>query len=62
MDKQTIMNTMKFMERVDLKWNEVPAFNECIAFITELYNQEEKKTPKEEEFQDLDFNEKNKDV
>ena len=43
MDKQTIMNTIRFMERVDLKWNEVPAFNECIAFITELYNQEEKK-------------------
>ena len=41
MDKQTIMNTIRFMERVDLKWNEVPAFNECLSWLAGIYEKEE---------------------
>lgn len=41
MNKTIIENTLKFMQRVDLKWNEVPAFVECINFITSLVKEEE---------------------
>lgn len=34
--KQTIENTLKFMQRVDLKWWEVPAFLECVQFLESL--------------------------
>lgn len=34
MKKETIENILKFMQRVDLKWAEVPAFVECINELT----------------------------
>lgn len=42
MNKTIIENTLKFMQRVDLKWNEVPAFVECINALTSLANDIEK--------------------
>lgn len=33
MNKTIIENTLKFLQRVDLKWNEVPAFVECKHFL-----------------------------
>lgn len=41
MNKTIIKNTLKFMERVDLKWNEVPAFVECINELTSLLREKE---------------------
>lgn len=49
MNKTIIENTLKFMERVDLKWNEVPAFVECINYITSLANNTEKNNIKQED-------------
>jgi len=34
-----VINLMKFMSRVDLKWNEVPAYNECMVYLQELDKQ-----------------------
>ena len=41
MNKKTIENTLKFMERVELKWSEVFAFIECINALTEEFRKEE---------------------
>ena len=41
MNKTIIENTLKFMERVELKWNEVPAFVECINSLTSLLREQE---------------------
>lgn len=38
--KQTIENTIKFLQRTDLKWNEVPAFVECINYLTSLLKED----------------------
>ena len=46
MDKQTIENLLKFLQRVDLKGNEVPAFLECTQKLNNLL-QEEKKEKKD---------------
>lgn len=35
MKKEIIENTLRFLQRVDLKWNEVPAFVECINALNE---------------------------
>jgi len=40
MNKKIIENTIKFMQRVDLKGNEVGAFVECIQLLTKLANEE----------------------
>lgn len=40
METKTIENILKFLERTELKWNEVPAFVECINYL----NEELKKT------------------
>lgn len=37
-----IENTLKFLQRTDLKWNEVWAFVECVNYLNDL-----KETPKE---------------
>ncbi len=42
MNKKTIENALKFMERVELKWAEVPAFVECINELTSLLKEEPK--------------------
>ena len=42
MNKKTIENILRFLERTELKWNEVPAFVECINYITSLANNTEK--------------------
>lgn len=39
--KQTIENTIKFLQRVDLKWWEVPVFVECINYLTSLLKEKE---------------------
>lgn len=39
--KQTIENTIKFLQRTELKWNEVPAFVECINYLTYLLKEKE---------------------
>lgn len=44
-----IIQTLKFMERVELKWNEVPAFVECINYLNTLAKQLEKDNIKKEE-------------
>lgn len=31
-----ILNIMKFLERVELKWKEVPEFVECINYLNKL--------------------------
>ena len=41
MNKKTIENTLRFLERTELKWNEVPAFVECINGLNELLKEEE---------------------
>ena len=41
MNNKTIENTLKFLERTDLKWNEVPAFVECINYLNSLTKKEE---------------------
>ena len=38
MDKLIIQNTIKFLERTDLKGKEVSAYIECIKWLTELKN------------------------
>lgn len=48
MNKTIIENTLKFMERVELKWIEVPAFVECINTLTSIANEIEKDNIKEE--------------
>ncbi len=40
MKKQTLENTLKFLQRTELKWWEVPAFIECINLINEYINNE----------------------
>ena len=47
--KQEINNTIQFLQRVDLKWNEVPAFIECIKFLNNLAKDTETNNIKEEE-------------
>ena len=42
MKKETIENILKFMQRVDLKWAEVPAFVECINELTNELKCEQK--------------------
>ena len=42
MKKETIENILKFMQRVDLKWAEVPAFIECINALTNELKCEQK--------------------
>lgn len=42
MKKETIENILKFMQRVDLKWAEVPAFVECINALTSELKCEQK--------------------
>ncbi len=42
MKKETIENILKFMQRVDLKWAEVPAFVECINELTNALKCEQK--------------------
>lgn len=39
--KQTIENTIKFLQRAELKWNEVPAFVECVNYLTSLLKEKE---------------------
>lgn len=33
---EVIQNIFKFLERTELRWNEVPAFNECIQYLLTL--------------------------
>ncbi len=40
MNKTIIANTIKFMQRADLKGSEVEAFIECIQLLTKLANEE----------------------
>lgn len=42
MNKTIIENIIKLLQRVELKWNEVPIFIECINFLTGLAKEEEK--------------------
>lgn len=49
MNKTIIENTIKFLQRVDLKWNEVPAFVECNNFLELILNWELEIKPKKEE-------------
>ena len=49
MNKTIIENTLKFLQRTELKWNEVPAFIECMQFLTWLDKQEEKDNINKEE-------------
>lgn len=44
-----IIQTLKFMERVELKWNEVPVFVECINYLNALAKQLEKDKMQKEE-------------
>ena len=41
MNKKTIENILRFLERTELKWNEVPAFVECINALTSLLREQE---------------------
>jgi hypothetical protein len=34
MEERTLKNIIEFMNRVPLKWSEVPAFIECMTYIT----------------------------
>lgn len=49
MNNKIINNTIQFLNRVELKWNEVPAFIECMQFLTWLDKQEEKDNINKEE-------------
>lgn len=41
MNKKTIENILRFLERTELKWNEVPAFVWCINELTSLLREQE---------------------
>jgi hypothetical protein len=47
--RQTIENTLKFLQRTELKWWEVPAFVECINMLNELVKKEENNNIKKED-------------
>jgi len=47
--KQIIENTLKFLQRSELKWSEVPAFVECINYLSSLVKEEEINKIKEED-------------
>lgn len=49
MKNQTIINIIAFMNRADLKGEEVPAYNECIKELNEEYAYNDKKEPQIEE-------------
>ena len=38
MNKTILQNTIRFLERTELRWNEAPAFMECIEYIQTLLN------------------------
>ena len=42
MNKETAKITLQFLERVDLKGAEVPAFNGVVASLSEIITREEK--------------------
>ena len=42
MKKETIENILRFMQRADLKWWEVPAFVECINELNAELKQDKK--------------------
>ena len=42
MNNKIINNTIQFLNRTELKWNEVPAFIECMQLLTELAKEKEK--------------------
>ena len=46
MNNQVINNTIQFLNRVDLKWNEVPAFVECMQFLNSLNEEKKEDKPK----------------
>ena len=43
MNKTTIENTIKFLQRADLKWAEVQAFTECMQWLFDLLKSQETK-------------------
>lgn len=49
MNKKTIENILRFLERTELKWNEVPAFVECINALTSFANDIKKDNIKKED-------------
>jgi hypothetical protein len=42
MKNPIINNTIQFLQRVELKWNEVPAFVECMNYLMEQQKIEDK--------------------
>ena len=44
---KTIENTLAFLERVDLKGKEVPAFNECVQMLQNLYREKSENKPED---------------
>lgn len=52
MDNEAINLTMQFLKRVDLKGEEVPAFNKCVSSLHNLAEENNAKEKKDDKNKD----------